>query len=354
MAEHFQSVLKVRNQDFSQSGALSSQCIQVAFILLDQFSLTSFSTALDVLSTGAALERGVNYRISTWSLEGGLIHSDVGVAIDTQQLMLGRLQHQLLVVVGGHRVKLQPSSTLNRVLRRAATTRAVICGLWNAAFHLAEAGLLEGEPCVCHPDSCAPIREYHPALTLGHNGYAVGHRVGTCADASAVLDLMLELLKPCALRKRTAEEEIRRIHGSGSEAPSPLVSYSSVSNQRMPQPLRLAVSLMEEHIEEPLDIGAIAKRVNLSRRQLERSFVRHLDASPLRYYVELRLTRARQLIVHSNRALTQVALATGFVSYPHFHKRFKDLFGLPPLIFRERHDRQRQHRPVAAYVPAMT
>ncbi|MFT0182704.1 GlxA family transcriptional regulator [Pseudomonas benzopyrenica] len=354
MAEQFQSVLKVRNQDFSQSGVLPSHSMQVAFILLDQFSLTSLSTALDVLSTGAALERGVDYRISTWSLEGGMVHSDVGVAVDTQRLALGRLQPQMLVVVGGHRVKLVPHSLLSRVLRRAASQRAVVCGLWNAAFHLAEAGLLDGEPCVCHPDSSAPIREYHPTLALGHSGYAVGHRVGTCADASAVLDLMLELLKPCALRKRTAEEEIRRIHGSGNAEPVSLVSYSSISDERMPQPVRLAVSLMEEHIEEPLDIGDISKRVNLSRRQLERCFVRHLNASPLRYYVELRLTRARQLIVHSNRALTQVALATGFVSYPHFHKRFKEFFGLPPLTFRERHDRQRVHRPVAAYVPAMT
>ncbi|UPT39698.1 helix-turn-helix domain-containing protein [Pseudomonas amygdali] len=56
--------------------------------------------------------------------------------------------------------------------------------------------------------------------------------------------------------------------------------------------------------------------------------------APNRYYLELRLTRARQLIIQSNRSLTDVALATGFVSYPHFYKRFKDLFELPPMTFR--------------------
>jgi transcriptional regulator GlxA family with amidase domain len=92
---------------------------------------------------------------------------------------------------------------------------------------------------------------------------------------------------------------------------------------------------MENHIEEPMEIDEIASYVGVSRRQLERRFARYLNAAPNRYYLELRLTRARQLIIQSNRSLTDVALATGFVSYPHFYKRFKDLFGLPPMTFRD-------------------
>lgn len=86
-----------------------------------------------------------------------------------------------------------------------------------------------------------------------------------------------------------------------------------------------------------MEIDAIASHVGVSRRQLERRFARYLNAAPNRYYLELRLTRARQLIVQSDRSMTDVALATGFVSYPHFYKRFKDLFGLPPMTFRDYH-----------------
>jgi transcriptional regulator GlxA family with amidase domain len=99
--------------------------------------------------------------------------------------------------------------------------------------------------------------------------------------------------------------------------------------------LNIALDLMEKNIEEPLEIDAIASQVGVSRRQLERRFARYLNAAPNRYYLELRLTRARQLIVQSDRSLTDVALATGFISYPHFYKRFKDLFGLPPMTFRD-------------------
>lgn len=340
MTDSLKSVLKARTPKPVLGTMGADRPVRVAFVLLDQFSLTSFSTALDVLSTGAILERGLDYLLSIWSLDGGPVASDVGVAIDTQQLALGRLQSQILVVVGGHRVRLVSDPDLNRVLRRAARERSMICGLWNAAFHLADAGLLEDQPSICHPESLAPIREYYPNLELGTAGHALGQRIGTCADASSVLDLMLAAMQVCTLSQTDAETRIKQLHQPERHTATP----SPVGHRPLPRLLNVALELMEEHIEEPLEMNSIAARVGISRRQLERRFVQHFNASPVRYYLELRLTRARQLIVQSNRSLTDVALATGFVSYPHFYRRFKELFGLPPQTFRERYDIQHSPR----------
>ncbi|MGK9419043.1 helix-turn-helix domain-containing protein [Pseudomonas cedrina] len=130
-------------------------------------------------------------------------------------------------------------------------------------------------------------------------------------------------------------DEIRRVHQPMRLQVNDVPSGPTSLARPIPRPLNVAVSLMENHIEEPLEIDEIASHVGVSRRQLERRFARYLNAAPNRYYLELRLTRARQLIIQSNRSLTDVALATGFVSYPHFYKRFKDLFGLPPMAFRD-------------------
>ncbi len=344
MKDSFQRA-KSRNQVSGLGRAQATRCVRVAFILLDQFSLTSFSTALDALNTATTLENGGDYQISTWSLTGGAIRSDVGVTVDTQRLPLARVQHQVLVLVGGHRVRLAPNAALSKVLRRAAIERTMICGLWNAAFHLAQAGLLDSFACVCHPESLAPIKEYHPSLDLSGSGHVLSGRIGTSAEPGAVLDLMLAVMKRCAMgHKPVFEDEIKRLHQPERHQPS-FSAISMPNGERLPKPLSVALSMMENNIEEPVDIELIADRVGVSRRQLERSFSRHLKAPPLRYYLELRLTRARQLIVHSNRTLTDVALATGFVSYPHFHRRFKDLFGLPPLEFRATYDSHLSHYP---------
>ena len=62
------------------------------------------------------------------------------------------------------------------------------------------------------------------------------------------------------------------------------------------------------------------------RRQLERLFRRYVDRSPKRYYLELRLTRARQLIQQTNRSVTEIAVATGFVSPSHFSRAYRARF----------------------------
>ena len=65
-------------------------------------------------------------------------------------------------------------------------------------------------------------------------------------------------------------------------------------------------------------------------RQLERLFRKYLNRSPARYYVELRLNRARLLLLQTNMPVIDVALACGFVSASHFSKCYRDFFGKTP------------------------
>ncbi|MFB3095292.1 MAG: helix-turn-helix domain-containing protein, partial [Candidatus Acidiferrales bacterium] len=58
-----------------------------------------------------------------------------------------------------------------------------------------------------------------------------------------------------------------------------------------------AVALMEANLEEPMSLDELAQHVRLSRRQLERLFQKHLSCVPTRYYLDLRLAKARQLLL---------------------------------------------------------
>ena len=68
----------------------------------------------------------------------------------------------------------------------------------------------------------------------------------------------------------------------------------------------------------------------LSLRQLERHFRRHFRMTPRRYYVELRLQRARKMLMHGTRSILDVAVANGFVSGSHFTRCYRAHFGRPP------------------------
>ena len=113
------------------------------------------------------------------------------------------------------------------------------------------------------------------------------------------------------------------------------------SNDRQRIPLRLrfgasqpklveAVELMENNIEEPMSLDELARHVGISRRQMERIFQKHLNCVPTRYYLELRLQRARELLLRSPKSIVDVAFSCGVVSPPHFSKCYRDYFGKPP------------------------
>ena len=87
---------------------------------------------------------------------------------------------------------------------------------------------------------------------------------------------------------------------------------------------------MEANIREPLSSDDIAYHVGVSRRHLERLFKQNLETVPSRYYLELRLKHAKQLITQTDKSILEIGHACGFTSAPHFSTTYKGYFGVSP------------------------
>ncbi|MEL6210457.1 MAG: helix-turn-helix domain-containing protein, partial [Pseudomonadota bacterium] len=94
------------------------------------------------------------------------------------------------------------------------------------------------------------------------------------------------------------------------------------------------IQTMERSTEEPISPAELARDVGMSTRQLERLFRRYLNRSPKRYYMEMRLEKARALLLQTDLSVINVALACGFTSPSHFSKCYRAHFGRTP--YRER------------------
>lgn len=161
-------------------------------------------------------------------------------------------------------------------------------------------------------------------------------RLLSCCGGAASLDFSLTLVD--ALFGANVQAEIKealcidRVRSQDERQRVALQARFGVLQPKLSE----AVTLMEANIEEPLSTDDIAGLVGLSRRQLERLFKQYLGSLPSRYYLELRLQRARQLLLETNHSIVQVGLMCGFSSGSHFSTAFGTLFGNTPREERQR------------------
>jgi transcriptional regulator GlxA family with amidase domain len=195
---------------------------------------------------------------------------------------------------------------------------------------LARAGLLDGHRCTIHWENLASFVEDFPDVEVTAELFEIDRHRFTCSGGTAAIDLMLNVISrqhghelAAAVADQLMHERIRDEH----------------DHQRMSLPARLGVrhpkllsviELMEQNLEEPMSRAELAGRAGLSTRQLERLFRKYLSRSPARYYLELRLHKARLLLLQTNMSVIDVALACGFVSASHFSKCYRDFFGRTP------------------------
>ena len=123
-----------------------------------------------------------------------------------------------------------------------------------------------------------------------------------------------------------------RVRGSQERQRVPLRQKLGTSQPKLSQ----IVTIMEANLEDPMTLEELAELNEISVRQMERLFHKHLQNTPSQYYLELRLTRARQLLLHSESQVRDIALACGFISPAHFSKCYSRFFGVSPICERKK------------------
>jgi AraC family transcriptional regulator, arabinose operon regulatory protein len=97
-----------------------------------------------------------------------------------------------------------------------------------------------------------------------------------------------------------------------------------------------AIAHMERQTAEKLQIGQLARHVNLSASRFAHLFTAHTGKSPARYLRELRLDRARVLLETTFLSVKEVMAAVGFNDASHFSRDFERSYGMSPRVWRLR------------------
>ena len=306
----------------------------IAFILVDEFTMMPMTSAVDPLRLANRQNESELYSWSTHSIDGNPVSASSGIVVVATGDLDAIDEHAIVFVCSGINVQQHADKRLVNWLRKAARRGMNIGALCTGAHILAEAGILDGYSCTIHWENLPGFSEAFPEINVTGSLYEIDRDRATSAGGTSALDMMLALIAHqhgAELASTVAEMSLH----------SPIRHHSE--HQRMSLPARIGarhpklvgiIEEMENNLEEPLSPSILAKQAGLSTRQLERLFRRYLDRSPKRYYLELRLKKARSLLLQTDLSVINVALACGFSSPSHFSKCYRAFYGRTP--YRER------------------
>jgi transcriptional regulator GlxA family with amidase domain len=304
------------------------------FVLMENFTLLSFSSALDALRIA---NRMSGKKLYDWTFIGEseeFVSCSAGTQFKLDNPLIELHRDDTILLCGGTAIQNSTTKKLIGWLRREARRGLVIGGLCTAAYPMAKAGLLDEKKATIHWENQDSFAEEFLEVELTKTVFVCDGNRYTTAGGTSSIDLLLKII---------ADD-----HGEElANAVADQMIYSSIrtdqDTQRLSVPTRIGVrhpklskviQMMEINIEEPISPSLLAKDVGMSTRQLERLFRRYLDRSPKRYYMELRLQKARNLLMQTDMSVINVALACGFASPSHFSKCYRAHYDTTP--YRER------------------
>lgn len=307
---------------------------EFVFLLVERFSMIAFASAIEPLRVA---NRMAQSRLFNWRLvtpDGQPVACSNGTRIVADGAMEELDKDAMIILCAGLDVNRTATGPVMSWLRKQSRRGVALGALCTGTYVLAKAGLLDNSRCTIHWENRESFREDFPEIDLTDHIFERDGARWTCSGGTAAADMMLHAIN---------EEHGRDLTSLIVDQLVLTPIRSDEDEQRLSVPARVGVRhpkltnvihMMEENIEEPISPSDLAKDVGMSTRQLERLFRRYLNRSPKRYYMGLRLQRARNLLLQTDMTVINVALACGFTSPSHFSKCYRNHFGRTP--YRER------------------
>ena len=303
---------------------------KIALLLIPDFSMMAFTSSVEPLRAANRESGHEHYRWATLSADGGEVTASNGVVVRPSGSVHDEFSADVLFVCAGLRAsRFEDERTFGR-LRELAHSGMAMGGVCTGPLLLARAQLLKGYRCTIHWENVSAFLESYPQLNITATMYEIDRDRYTCSGGTAPLDMMIysiSLDHGQDLAIRVSEMMLHHVTRHPHDTQRLSVRYrTGISNPK----LLGAIAHMEAYLENPVAIPEIAEASGLSKRQLERLFREKLGKTPSRYYLELRLGRARLLLRQTEMPILHVAVASGFRSASYFARCYREYFGHAP------------------------
>jgi AraC family transcriptional regulator, glycine betaine-responsive activator len=303
---------------------------RVGFILFPGFSLIAFASAIEPLRVANMLSPHPLYRFVLASPRKGLVQASNAIPMTAEYDLSDIPACDIVVLCAGYGGEYIEDEALYAWLRKLARQGVMLVGMGTGTYLLARAKLLNGRRCTVHWENIASVAEEFPGLDVSDKVFVQDGHFVTCCGGTGSMDMMLEIIgqqNGCKLARGIADQLVC--------APTRKPGDRQLANPdrfgTLNPELATVLNLMEANLEQTLSLNSLAARAGISVRQIQRLFQALLRVSPGQYYLELRLNRARALLIQSTLSIAKIAAGCGFSSTSHLSAYYKRFHGISPL-----------------------
>ncbi len=296
---------------------------------------------VDSLRTANRLSDSNLYEWYYYAADSNPVSASCGITVPTEPLSKASELETLVVCAANNAQHFDHATTL-KILKNLGREKVNLGSVSSGSFVLAKAGLLDHCRCTIHWENIPVFREIYPHLDVAFSLYEIDQKRFTCSGGTAALDMMLKLIENQYGRSLAQEISQQFQHDR---------IRTEIDSQQMADRIDLAMSapklinvinLMESNIEAPLPLPSIAEHCNLSLRQIERLFHKYRGVTPSQYYLSIRLSHAKQLLLNTNHSVIDISIATGFETQSYFTACYRKFYGSSPRSHRTQVATERQ------------
>lgn len=322
----------------TRSARLPRQVHRVAVVVCPQHSLGSVGLVLDVFRMGNQLPSAHRFELIRVSEDGLPVpHPDGLLAVEGGP---ERLQEADLVVIpslwteGPAAAASHPKVIAALGALPAGVRVATLC---SGVYLLAATGRLEGQLATTHWMLADDFQARHPSVQVRSDRNLTQADGMLCSGGSlAGVDACLRAVQTLADRD-TARALARMLVTELDRGPQSLYMPPPGWRRHTDTDIRRLQDLIEADVAATLSLQALAERIHVSVRTLQRRFLAATGTTPLQYQQALRLARAQGLLETARLSVAEVADAVGYADRVAFGRLFKKHAGMTPAAWRQRH-----------------
>ena len=306
---------------------------QIGIVVTENVSLVSVLLVYEPFRAANRLSGKRLVDVSFLSADGADVIAANGFPVPVNAPLSSTVKLDVLVVAASYELPAPQRKLLLKNIKRLAHQGTAIWAIDRGSLLLAEGGIPGNRRLTAHWECLPSLVEQWPALNVTQQLYVAEKGLVTSGGHTASMDMTLAYLLT------EFGEDVTRVVTEELLWPGirPPESAQRIGDLAPRQPvLREAIDLMEAHVESPLSIAEIARAIGISRRHLESLCRRHYFETPRQRYMRIRLYRARELLLHSELSITDIAIACGFGSVSSFSRSFRRLFEMAPTVYRYR------------------